>query len=61
MDAETEEIKTAKVSWDGKQFIIRIPSIVSQMASINQEDKVEFRVDYETKGMRLTLIKGDKK
>jgi len=61
MDAEKEEIKTAKVSWDGKQFIIRIPSIVSQMTNINQKDKVEFKVDFKTKEVQLKLVRGLKK
>lgn len=61
IDAETEEVKTAKVSWEGKQFVVRFPSIISNMAKIQKDDSVEFRVDYDTKEVKLKLIRGFEK
>ncbi len=61
LDDEKEEIRTARVGWDGKQHIVRFPQIISQMANISQDDKIKFIVNIDSKETRLTLIKGDKK
>ena len=61
LDEEKEEIRTARVGWDGKQHIARFPQIISQMANITQEDKIEFIVDIDSKEIKLRLIRGTKK
>jgi len=36
--------KKAKLSWDGKQFIIRIPKEISEEMKITKESQIKFRV-----------------
>lgn len=43
--------KKTKLSWDGKQFMIRIPLDISDEMGITKENKGEFKV-------RFKLVKG---
>lgn len=36
--------KKSKLSWDGKQFIIRIPKEVAEEMNITKESKVKFKL-----------------
>ena len=39
--------KEAKLSWDGRQFIVRIPSEIATEIGINKENKHEFKFHFE--------------
>ena len=39
--------KDAKLSWDGRQLMARIPLEISDEMEINKENKGEFRVHFE--------------
>jgi len=36
--------KKSKLSWDGKQFVIRIPKEISEEMKITKESRIEFTV-----------------
>lgn len=61
IDKEKEETKKARIGWDGKQYIVRFPSVISGMTAISTDDEIEFEVDYDTKELKLKLVKGVKK
>ena len=39
--------KDAKLSWDGRQFIVRIPSEITNEMDINKENKQEYKVHFK--------------
>ena len=39
--------KDAKLSWDGRQFIVRIPSEIADEMGISKENKQNFKVHFE--------------
>lgn len=39
--------KNAKLSWDGRQFIVRIPSEIADEMGVNKENKQDFKVRFE--------------
>ena len=39
--------KDAKLSWDGRQLMVRIPLEISDEMEINKENKGDFRVRFE--------------
>lgn len=39
--------KDAKLSWDGRQFIVRIPSEITNEMGINKENKKEFKAHFK--------------
>lgn len=39
--------KDAKLSWDGRQFIVRIPSEIANEIGISKENKHEFKFHFE--------------
>jgi len=41
-------IKKAKLTFDGKQFIVRIPTEISKLMGISSEHMVEFRATIPT-------------
>lgn len=43
IEAETIQ-KEAKISWDGRQYIVRIPKEISQVMDITTENKIRFIV-----------------
>lgn len=42
-----EKEKEAKLSWDGKQFLIRIPSDIADELGITKENKKDFKVRFK--------------
>ena len=54
--------KDAKLSWDGRQFIVRIPSDIAKEIGISKENKNDFKVHFKyTKPAPNTDIKPDVK
>lgn len=48
LEAEKYTIdKEVKLSWDGRQFIIRIPSEITTEMGINKENKEEYKVHFK--------------
>lgn len=39
--------KDAKLSWDGRQFIVRIPSEIANEMGISKDNKKEFKVHFK--------------
>ena len=39
--------KDAKLSWDGRQFIVRIPSEIAKEMGINKENKKDFKAHFK--------------
>lgn len=42
-----EKEKEAKLSWDGKQFLIRIPSDITDEMGITKENRKDFKVRFK--------------
>ncbi|MCD4740188.1 hypothetical protein K8R43_03280 [archaeon] len=42
---ETKIIKKAKISYDGKQYLIRLPTEIARLFEIKQGQYLEFSVD----------------
>lgn len=42
-------IKDANLSWDGRQFIVRIPSEITREYGITKENRKDFKVHFELK------------
>ncbi len=57
LEEENETEAKARVSWNGKQYIVRFPSIISNMINLDTKHSVEFKVDYETKNLKMKLVK----
>ena len=54
--------KDAKLSWDGRQFIVRVPSDIANEIGINKENKKDFKVHFKyTKPAPNTDTKPDVK
>lgn len=54
--------KDVKLSWDGRQFIVRIPSEIANEMGISKDNKKEFKVHFKyTKPTPNTDIKPDVK
>lgn len=56
---ETKIVKTAKISYDGKQFLVRIPTEIARLFEIKQGQYLEFTVDipyFQEKKERVAVV-----
>lgn len=55
------EEKQVKIGYDGKQFIIRIPTIISTISNLDQNKaKAIFKAYHKTKEIKIQIIKEPK-
>lgn len=52
------EIAKAKITWEGKQFIVRFPSNISELIKLNKKNPqwVEFKLDHDTGQLEIKLL-----
>lgn len=56
---ETKIIKKARISYDGKQFLVRIPTELARLFEIKQGQYLEFMVDvpyFQEKKERVAVV-----
>ena len=57
------KIEKAKIGWDGKQFIIRVPTMTAELIKLNKEKPqwIEFKTNLDTRKMEMKLISDNNK
>ncbi len=59
LEKELDKTEKAKIGWDGKQFIIRIPTLTAELIKLSKEETqwIEFKTIFDTKKLEMKLIR----